>query len=112
MVLGGWVRGAGWLLVYALRWIGRGRRLAAPDSLALVFVPDAGEPEIVTGKDLIFLLKADAGRVETGANLNSERENAAKKFAQQVLRDSVATRGGQSRGTAGLSLLMAVRIDE
>ena len=105
-----WIRGAGWLLVYALRWIGRGRRLATPDSLALVFVPDAGEPEIVTAKDAIFLLKADVGKVEAGANLQSEREMAAKKCAQQVLRDSVAARGGQSRGTAGLSTLMIVRI--
>lgn len=38
-----WIRGAGWLLVYALRGIGRGRRVAALDSLALVFVPDGGE---------------------------------------------------------------------
>jgi hypothetical protein len=35
---------------------------------------------------------------------------AAKKCAQQILRDSVAARGGQSRGTAGLSTLMIVKI--
>lgn len=106
-----WQHGAGWLLVYALRWIGRTRRLAAPDSLALVFVPDTGEPEIVATKETTILLKAATGTVATGSTLDPGLETAAKKCAQQVLRESVATRGGQTRSTAGFSTLMIVRIE-
>ena len=68
-------------------------------------MPAAGEPEIVPAKDAVFLLKANVGTFETGAILHSERETAAKKCAQQVLRDSVAARGGQSRGTSDTSKL-------
>jgi hypothetical protein len=36
--------------------------------------------------------------------------DGGEKCAQQILRDSVAARSGQSRGTAGLSTLMIVKI--
>ncbi len=107
----GWERGAGWLLVYALRWMGRSRRLTAPDSLAVVFVPTDGEPEVLIAKDAAVLLKADGIASSTEASLPPEREIAARRCAQQVLRDSVAARGGQSRGTAGISSLMAAKIE-
>ena len=107
----GWERGAGWLLVYALRWMGRSRRLTAPDSLAVVFVPTDGEPEVLVAKDAAVLLKTDGLASSTETSLSPEREIAARRHAQQVLRDSVAARGGQSRGTAGLSSLMIVRIE-
>ena len=108
----GWERGAGWVLVYALRWMGRTRRLTAPDSLAVVFVPTDGDPEVLIAKDAAVLLKTDGIASSTEASLLPEREIAARRCAQQVLRDSVAARGGQSRGTAGLSLLMVVRIEQ
>ena len=107
----GWECGAGWVLVYALRWMGRARRLTAPDSFAVVFVPTNGEPEVLIAKDAAVLLKTDGAASSIEALLLPEREIAARRCAQQVLRDSVAARGGQSRGTAGLSMLMVAKIE-
>ena len=107
----GWQRGAGWLLVYALRWLGPSRRLTAPDSLAVVFVPTDGEPRLLIAKDAAVLLETDGITFSTEVTLPPEHEIAARKCAQQVLRDSVAVRDAQSRGTAGLSSLMVVRIE-
>ena len=107
----GWEHGAGWVLIYALRWMGRARRLTTPDSLAVVFVPIDGTPQVVIAKDAAALLNADGAASSAQAPLSPEGEIAARRCAQQLLRDSVAARGGQSRGTAGLSLLMVAKLD-
>ncbi len=106
----GWERGAGWAFVYAMRWLGRARRLAAPDSLAVVFAPDGGEAGVLTAKEATMLLEmAEAGN-SAEAPPPPEGELAAKHYAQRLLRDLVAARGGRTRGTAGLSLLMLTRV--
>lgn len=108
----GWGRGAGWVWVYALRWMGRARRLNAPDSLVVVFVGPGGEAEVLTAKDAAVLVKAGDGAAPGGNAGQAEGEGVTRKCAQQVLRDVVNARGGQARGAAGLALLMVARIGE
>jgi hypothetical protein len=107
-----WTYGTGWGLVYALRWIGPARRLATPDSLAVVFLPDNGQPNALIAREAALLI---AGEGITGApevQFPPEGELLAKRCAQQVLRDTVSARAGNPRSTAGLSLLMIVRVEK
>ncbi|MBM3831835.1 MAG: DEAD/DEAH box helicase [Verrucomicrobia bacterium] len=105
-----WPLGKGWLLVYALRWMGKSRRIAAPDSIVVCHVNDSGQARQIDSSETIKL--ADATTTAAGhLNLPSEEaQAAARKLAQQSLKNCAANRDAFARGAAGLSLLMAARV--
>lgn len=104
-------RPSGWIFVYSLRWLGRARRLAAPDSVAVVFVPEAGEAVLLRPKEAARLLEARAHQ-STGLQLPAATATAAKSQAQGALRDIVKGRGGIAAGhSVGLSLLIAAKVE-
>ena len=106
-----WVYGDGWLLVYALRWMGRSRRLMAPDSLAALFSRADGTVEYMPSADLMRLLaQAEAAGPQTQPPVSSPDLTAARKLAQQVLRGIADLRDARSRSGAGISLLMVADI--
>lgn len=106
-----WVHGDGWLLVYALRWMGRSRRLMAPDSLAALFSRADGTVEYMPSADLMRLLaQAEAAGPQTQPPVSSPDLTAARKLAQQVLRGIADLRDARSRSGAGISLLMVADI--
>ena len=107
-----WVHGDGWLLVYALRWMGRSRRLMAPDSLAALFSRADGTVEYMPSADLMRLLaQAEAAGPQTQPPVSSPDLTAARKLAQQVLRGIADLRDARSRSGAGISLLMVAAIN-
>ncbi|MGD0813518.1 MAG: DEAD/DEAH box helicase [Verrucomicrobiota bacterium] len=105
-----WKRGSGWLFVFALRWLGKRRRLSVPDSLAVVFAPSAGEIAGLSPAEAMTLttepsdasLPPDAPSAETLAG--------ALKLAQHFLKGYAATRDATARSAAGLSLLSVAAI--
>lgn len=106
-----WTHGAGWLLVYALRWMGRSRRLMAPDSLAAVFSRVDGTVELLPAADLMRLVaQADVAGPAPQSPVPSSDLTAARKLAQQVLRGVAEQRDPRARSGAGLSLLMVAAI--
>jgi hypothetical protein len=100
-----WPHGEGWLLVYSLRWMGAARRLAAPDSVAAVFCRPDGAV-LVDGTDLVRLIATtQPGRVAAaGMNPPALDLGAARRLAQQRLRELVERREPAARSSAGLSL--------
>ena len=46
-----WLHGRGWLLVYALRWMGKSRRISTADSIVVCHVNEAGEVRLVISTD-------------------------------------------------------------
>lgn len=107
-----WPHGAGWLIVFALRWLGPARRLSAPDSLAAIFCGRKETPRLLSVDDLRPLLeRAEAARSLDFLGSREEADvNAAKKLAQEVLRERLAGRKPTAPIRAGLSPLMVVHI--
>jgi hypothetical protein len=105
-----WPHGPGWLLVYALRWMGKSRRIATADSIVVCHINEGGEVRQVISTEAIKLAMA-AVSTETQSLPPSEGTQAtARRMAQQVLKDSAANRDAFARGAAGTSLLMVVSI--
>jgi hypothetical protein len=106
-----WKHGSGWLLVYALRWLGTARRLQAPDLLCGALCPPDGVPLSVPNADLAQLVRegvpAEAGSM---AGPSMDTVLAARKLAQERLRELIGRREGSARSTAGLSLLMVIAV--
>lgn len=105
-----WVYGKGWVLLYALRWLGKGRRVSAPDGLVAFFVPTAGDPSPVTAREMVSLAAGAEACDAATAPLPAAMLDLTRKLAQQVLREQVAIRGGVARGTPGLALSMAMAV--
>ncbi|MBI4660371.1 MAG: DEAD/DEAH box helicase [Verrucomicrobia bacterium] len=107
---GHWPHGPGWVLVYALRWLGKARRLSVPDSLGVCFVRDSGELMLLSASDAALLL----GSVEPGTAakpaLPLEMLEEARKLAQQTLRRLAGNREASARGTANASLLLVAAV--
>jgi superfamily II DNA or RNA helicase len=102
--------GPGWLLVYALRWMGKSRRILSPDSLVVCHLGDAGETKQVPPLDAIAVI-ANAAAVPFSGSSPTEAESlAARKIAQQVLKECAVNRDNFARGAAGITLLCAARI--
>jgi hypothetical protein len=106
-----WEHGAGWLMVYSLRWMGAGRRLSVPDSLAIVFIRSDGGVFPLSAATVVPLLSADADLAEKRPLPPlDEHVNKAKKCAQDILREVVATKRLGLRTSAGISLLLVASL--
>jgi len=105
-----WTHGPGWVLVFALRWLGKVRRLMAPDSLHVVHADGAGEVRDVTPADAAQLAAKATVMSSDGALLPDAVLATARQNARQALKRRATTRGPSARGAAGMSLLMVCRI--
>ncbi len=106
-----WPHGTGWLFGFALRWMGGARRLAAPDSLCVVFSGPDAVPCCISAGDLMRLVdRAVSGASSTPGQAAPPDIGTARRLAQAVLRERVEAKGPTASGTAGLSLLFAVRV--
>lgn len=107
-----WPHGEGWLLVFALRWLGQARRLSAPDGLVAVFCDQKAISRMLNTGELVLLAKqAEAVEPPAHPDLGGLPEiAAASKQAQQVLRERVRNREPTAQSAAGLSLLMVARL--
>ena len=108
----GWSRGSGWLFVFALRWLGKRRRLSTPDSLALVFVPESGPIIGIPGPEAVALVIQASDSVSPGTGPGAEMMAGARAFAQRLLKDYAANRDATARSSAGLSLLSVTAITD
>jgi hypothetical protein len=107
-----WPLGPGWLLVYALRWMGKSRRIASPDSLVLCHLNEAGETRQVSPLDAFNLIANNlAARATAGITPTDATCLPARKIAQQVLKECAMNRDTCAKGAAGISLLCAARIE-
>jgi superfamily II DNA or RNA helicase len=105
-----WPHGSGWLLVFALRWLGKTRRLSAPDSLAPCFVKSSGDILLLTAADGMLLVQAPERCLVPPPPPGSDLLAAARKIAQQMLRDQAASRDSFARTAASLSLLLVASL--
>ena len=105
-----WQRGSGWLCAFALRWLGKRRRLSATDSLAVIFLPDSGSAVQLTADEAMELAQAAEGHSQPGLAPEPDAIAQARQAAQQVLKDCAANRDPAAKGAAGLSLLLVVSI--
>jgi superfamily II DNA or RNA helicase len=105
-----WKYGSGWLLVYALRWKGKSRRLTTPDSMVVCHVNEAGEAQQLTSSDAIKLVIAVSAAASHKLQPSENMELAARRLAQQALKNCAANRDPFARGAAGISLLMMATI--
>jgi superfamily II DNA or RNA helicase len=105
-----WPHGSGWLLVYALRWLGRGRRISSPDSIAVCFVSKTGEVSQLAASLAIKLVAKSESAAVGGCAIGEGVEVTARRLAQQSLKACAANRDVLARGAAGLSLLLAGQI--
>ncbi len=105
-----WSHGKGWLLVYALRWMGKSRRIASPDSVVVCHVHESGEVNQVAALDAILLVNAEPSTGTPDTQLSDETQISAKKLALQVLKNCATHRDAFARGAAAVSLLMTVKI--
>lgn len=104
----GWSHGRGTLCVFSLRWLGRSRRLNAPDSVVGCFQPSGSLPFVVAARDMMRLaIQCTAAPQTDGLLIGLD---VIGRLAQSELRELVATKDSATRGTASLALLMAVQI--
>jgi superfamily II DNA or RNA helicase len=106
----GWERGAGWMLVYALRWKGKSRRLTAPDSMVVCYVNETGEVRQIASSEVIKLAMAAVTATSHGLQPSDDTQSAARRLAQQALKNCAANRDAFARGAAGISLLMVASV--
>ena len=106
----GWGRGQGWLMVYALRWLGSVRRLSVSDSLAIVFIGAAGCVVPIDAATAATLVSAEADEPGSLPLPADDQRNQARKCAQDVLREVVAAKRLGPRTSAGISLLLVASL--
>ena len=102
--------GTGWLLVYALRWMGKSRRIASPDSLVICHLNEAGETCQVSPLDALDLIANAVAAPFAGFSPTDAACLPSRKLAQQVLKECAMNRDTFAKGAAGISLLCAARI--
>jgi hypothetical protein len=109
---GPWPFGPGWLLVYALRWMGKSRRIASPDSLVVCHLSATGETLQLSPIDVLNAI-TNTVAAHTLAHISPTDAEcmAARKLAQKILKDCALNRDTYAKGAAGLSLLCAARIE-
>lgn len=107
-----WPHGSGWLLVYAARWLSKARRLPTPDSLIPCFVKQSGEVQVLSASEGMLLVETAEECPRSVALPTPEAVTAARKSAQQVLRDIAARRDPSARAAANLSLLLAASVTQ
>jgi hypothetical protein len=106
-----WQHGSGVLFVYALRWLGKSRRLPTPDSISASFIKSSGEALQISAAQALILARNASPEAGSGRPITSEGEIAARKLAQQTLKACAANRDAFAKGAAGVSLLLMVSID-
>jgi len=105
-----WSHGRGWLLIYALRWMGKSRRIATADSIVVCHVNDAGEARHVISTEAFKLATSVASTETHKLPPSDDAQATARLIAQQVLKNCAANRDAFARGAAGIALLMVVSI--
>lgn len=105
-----WPHGSGWLLVFALRWLGKRRRLSAPDSLAVCFWRDSGDPVQLSDLEAMTLALSAEPAVAVAAAPNESAQTGARRLAQLTLKEFAANRDVFARSAASLSLLLAAAV--
>jgi hypothetical protein len=105
-----WSHGSGWLLVYAARWLGKARRLPTPDSLIACFVKSSGEVQVLSASEGMRLVETSNECPNFVPLPSPEAVGAARKSAQEILRDIAARRDRSARSAANLSLLLVASI--
>ncbi len=105
-----WPHGPGWVLVFALRWLGQARRLSVPDSLAVCFAPESGELKILPAIEAILLTQSGEQGITLPRGLTTELLVAARTLAQQRLRELARNREMTARGSASISLLLVAAV--
>lgn len=107
-----WPHGSGWLFVFALRWLGKARRLTAPDSLTACFLKCSGEVTALSAADAILLAQDSDPCPDPLPLPDAQTQSEARRLAQQTLRDRAASRDPSARSGAGLSLLMVASVQQ
>ena len=105
-----WEHGAGWLMVYSLRWMGGARRLSVPDSLAIIFIGADGGAVRLNPAAAMPLLSAEADLAGKLQMPTDQQANQARQCAQECLREVVTTKRLGSRTSAGISLLLVASV--
>jgi hypothetical protein len=106
-----WPHGEGWLWAFALRWLGPARRLAAPDSVVVVFSGAASEARLLAADEVMGLLElAESVASHADGAATPSELTAARRVAQQLLRERLEGRDVGARSAAGLSLLLLARV--
>jgi len=104
--------GTGWLLVYALRWMGKSRRIMSPDSLAVCHLSDTGVTQPVSSLTAFTVIANAMSAPFSGSGPTEADSQPAKKIAQQALKECALNRDNFARGAAAVSLLCAARIEQ
>jgi superfamily II DNA or RNA helicase len=106
-----WPHGQGILLVYSLRWLGKSRRLKAPDSIVSVFQPASatGDPFVADVREVMDLA-AEAREVASSLLSGPVDETRARRLAQDELRKIAAKKDEAARRSAAVALLLAVSV--
>jgi superfamily II DNA or RNA helicase len=102
-----WSRGEGRLFVAALRWLGRSRRLKAPDSLAVCFANKSGDCSLLSPIEVMqFLMSCESAPpcVYDAEKTKSDLEQA-KNLVQGELRRLIEHRDPSTRAVASWSWL-------
>jgi hypothetical protein len=105
-----WTRGPGWVFVFALRWVGSSRRLAAPDSIAVCHVGEAGEPVLLSNEESMCLIGCCQHRSRPGTLVPEQIRSTAQRIAQLKLRDIVTAKGTNGRSLLGVQLNLIARV--
>jgi hypothetical protein len=106
-----WSFGPGWLLVYALRWMGKSRRIASPDLLVTCHLSETGETRQVPPLETLNLIANAVAASLSGIAPADAACLPARKIAQQVLKECALNRDTFAKGAAGISLLRTARIE-
>jgi len=107
-----WRDGDGWLLVYAARWLGKARRLSAPDSLVPCFAKRSGEVRVLSVTEAMLLAAVCSESRTAVSPPSAEVVTEARKAAQQMLRELVTSRDPSTRAGANLSLFMVAWVTQ
>jgi hypothetical protein len=105
-----WAHGPGWLFVYALRWLGKRRRLLAADSLAVCFLKESGEVlQLSAAESMTIAIQAKMAPANNDLP-GEEGQGAVKRVAQQALKTCAMNRDAFAKSAANLSLLMVASV--
>ncbi len=105
-----WSHGSGWLVVYALRWLGSRRRLDAPDNIVGCWRGTDGNVAVLSPRDL-FSLAEGAEPVEALADdCPPDVTSVTRRMAQDVLRRLASNPDSTARISPGLALWLVARV--
>lgn len=107
-----WEHGAGWLSVWALRWLGAARRISTPDSIVGVFSAREGEMKLISSEELMRLARScENAALRMNVSIEPRTIDDARRLALDVLRSCVQSRDTAARSSANATLLAVAAID-